>query len=323
MKFYRNLTRIILASCIFFSSACKKQDTTNNNTTTNNSPSPTGTLVFESLPQISTTVLGSATVIDRFNGECPSWTPDGRIIFETGNFIDPKYSDELIMIANVDGTNMTTLSDLGVTYVDASTNPRMSLDGKYFCYNFVNSLSQQTQGLRICKSSGTLITTIANVFDGYWAADGSLVAAGAIGDQAQPSGTFAPGTQGIFKISSDFKTIAQIGSGLTSPSSPGLSPDGKKVAFVMNNHIWSMNMDGTGLKQITTGANQETNPSFSSDGNWIGAYGNGAAGGNGYAIVPSNPATPASVTISDKVWVTDKNNSAVGIIEPTGNVSWK
>ena len=324
MKFFANLNRIVLVGCLFLYTSCKKQDTTNN---TNNGVSATGSLVFEgAVFQINTTTLGSGTIADRFGGFDPSWTPDGRIIFELTDQVTGKNQNPQIMIANADGSGLTMLNDVGISYTDANPNPKMSKDGKYFCYNFVNGLSSATQGLRIYNMNGIMQTALANLFDGSWAPDGSIVAAGTVDDPAILSGaTYTPGTAGLFKISPDFKTITPIGSGLTTPWFPCVSPDGTKIAFGMNNHIWVINMDGTGLKQITTSNGVETNPSWSPDGNSIGALSNAAAsyfGGNGYAIVPSNPSSPASVSSSDKVWVAD-NNSNTGIIEPTGNVSWK
>jgi TolB protein len=104
-----------------------------------------------------------------------------------------------------------------------------------------------------------------------------------------------------------------------------VSPDGTKVSFGMNNHIWVINMDGTGLKQVTTSNGLEVNPSWSPDGNWIGSISDASSaysGGNGYALVPANATTPDTLTAAALVWVQDKNSS-VGIIQPTGNVSWK
>ena len=326
MKLHAKLTRVSLICCLIFNAGCSKKDSTNNAAATTPAAGATGTLVFEgSVFQINTAVLGSSTITDRFTAFAPSWTPDGRIIFDATTQSSGKFQNEQIMIANVDGTGMTLLNDLGVEYADVSTNPKMSRDGKYFSYNFANSLSSETQGLRICNSNGTLLTTVPNLWEGTWAPDGSIIAAGSVVDGARYSNNYTPGTAGLFKISADFKSTTQIGSGLTTPTYPSVSPDGKRIAFSMNNHIWLINMDGTGLKQITTSSGVEINPTWSPDGNWIGTLSSGASayiGGNGYALVSSNATTPTSLSASDKVWVQDKNSST-GVIEPTGNVSWK
>lgn len=48
-----------------------------------------------------------------------------------------------------------------------------------------------------------------------------------------------------------------------------VSPDGSKMAFAANNHIWMMNSDGSNLVQVTTSDVVEVLPEFSPDGKWL------------------------------------------------------
>lgn len=48
-----------------------------------------------------------------------------------------------------------------------------------------------------------------------------------------------------------------------------VSPDGAKMAFAANNHIWMMNADGSNLVQVTTSDEVEAAPEFSPDGKWL------------------------------------------------------
>ena len=54
---------------------------------------------------------------------------------------------------------------------------------------------------------------------------------------------------------------------------PSFSPDGKKIAFQGFYqgyfHIWSINVDGSGLTQITSGAYDDREPSWNADGESI------------------------------------------------------
>lgn len=60
---------------------------------------------------------------------------------------------------------------------------------------------------------------------------------------------------------------------------PVVSPDGKRVAFAVRDtdmdankgryDIWTANLDGTGLKRMTTAPENDTDPAWSADGKWI------------------------------------------------------
>ena len=56
-------------------------------------------------------------------------------------------------------------------------------------------------------------------------------------------------------------------------SAPAWSPDGNKLAIVLtygaNSQVYTINTDGSGLKQITKSTAIDTEPTWSNDGNWI------------------------------------------------------
>lgn len=54
---------------------------------------------------------------------------------------------------------------------------------------------------------------------------------------------------------------------------PEWSPDGKQIAYTRGKypkgHIWVVNADGTGHRQVTTGSEHEMDPNWSPDGQWL------------------------------------------------------
>ena len=60
---------------------------------------------------------------------------------------------------------------------------------------------------------------------------------------------------------------------LSAGDSPALSPDGRRLAFSMQNgrsrHLFIMNVDGSGLIQLTQGAFVDVQPTWSPDSKWV------------------------------------------------------
>ncbi len=66
-----------------------------------------------------------------------------------------------------------------------------------------------------------------------------------------------------------FTTGAPVGQNLNNPTMPSVSPDGNTIAFIMNQHVWTMDLKGNGAKQLTTSDGKELYPTWSPDGKWI------------------------------------------------------
>ncbi len=73
----------------------------------------------------------------------------------------------------------------------------------------------------------------------------------------------------IYTISVDGTNLKQITSGDKSSSSPRWSPDGKRIAYTTEGQIWTMEPDGDGRKQVTRISSGAGNPVWSPDGKWI------------------------------------------------------
>jgi len=61
-------------------------------------------------------------------------------------------------------------------------------------------------------------------------------------------------------------TTSRVASRRRNQRQTALSPDGTTVTFVMNNHIFTVGIDGTGVTQRTSTSGKESWPSWSPDG---------------------------------------------------------
>jgi dipeptidyl aminopeptidase/acylaminoacyl peptidase len=88
------------------------------------------------------------------------------------------------------------------------------------------------------------------------------------------------------------------------PASLAVSPDGSKIAFTvgdpgnLTDHVWVMNADGSGQRQLTASTLNETSPAWSPDGSTI-AVRQGVtswAGGPTPGLCPTVYLVPADAT---------------------------
>jgi len=119
-----------------------------------------------------------------------------------------------------------------------------------------------------------------------WTEDGRIVVAGGFSNP------------GLYLSDAGFTTFTRFDPMLSMPTQPSVSPDGKRVAFVIDQHVAVMNLDGSAFHMLTTGDGQESWPVWSPDGSKIGAWRSytlitfdAAGGGTAYDVVAAHPET--------------------------------
>ena len=215
-------------------------------------------------------------------GADPERTPQGTFIYELDDLVE---SSDGVMVRKIVAYN----SDIP-RFNNGFHGPRLSPDGTLVAYETNDSLVYVAR-----RDSGQIVSTFNEFASGgstagwkrpSWTADNRLVVAGTFGNP------------GLYISDAAFTSFTRFDPMVSMPSQPSVSPDGKRVAFIVNQHVAVMNVDGTGLQMITTGNGEESFPAWSPDGNKIAAWNQytlltfSADGtGTAYDVIASHPDT--------------------------------
>jgi dipeptidyl aminopeptidase/acylaminoacyl peptidase len=186
-------------------------------------------------------------------GDAPSKTPEGTLIFITPLELAESNEDLAMHRIIVKRTD-----NIAERWNKSFHAPRLSPDGTRVAY-----LSDFNAMYVVNRTDGKLVATFEHtgVTDGWyrptWTPDGRIVAAGGFGNQ------------GLFISDAGLTKMTRFDQGLTQPADPAVSSDGKKVAFVLNDRVHVINIDGTGLKRIDPADTEDRHPSWSPDGSKI------------------------------------------------------
>jgi len=193
-----------------------------------------------------------------------AWSPDGSKIA----FIRERNSDPTIYIAEADGANAVPIKVLAVSNHDLAWAP----DGSRIAYTNrgdIFAMNADGSGSRRVTESGPQKLD----FHPTWSPDGSRIAfARFTFSEPLSHDVFSgqePSGSGIYIV----KTSGADPTRLTEGPSPDIgldewpdwSPDGKQIVFQRAFQIYVMNVDGSGLKKLTSGGSSAA-PSWSPDG---------------------------------------------------------
>ena len=200
--------------------------------------------------------------------------------------------------------------------------PVPSPDGKLIAFTYYpRGFTPQ-----INATNGTLVANLKGVFDPAWTPDGRIVAAGTIA-VASDGPTNTPTAAGLYISNAAFTQMTRLDNGLADPREVAVSPDGKQLAFVLAAHIWTMGLDGTGLRQLTSGGKEESSPAFSPDGASVACAAFGTLESDFYSALAVVPVArgPTELGNDASVWPLDdnaKSTSTLGRVNVYKQLNW-
>jgi Tol biopolymer transport system component len=217
-----------------------------------------------------------------------SWSPDGEQIVLASDRTG--YND--LFIVDTKGTVIQKLTD-GESKGGANHEPTWSPDGTQIAFRSdrlpLESTVVKGHGdveLWIMNSDGSNIRQFTNSpgedWTPSWSPDGQKI----VFASRRVNGSW---DLFIKPVNSESEPPTQLTDGLSDNWLPAWSPDGEKIAFSSNRadekfNIWTINADGTSLRQITNTPHESTEPVWSPDGKRL-AFGEGNRKGWSLAFV--------------------------------------
>ena len=277
------------AGCIEISTASDPKDEDHED--------PSGTLLYENARGgIDLYQLNGEEVTTIFSGRFPGRFPDGT-------FVALDTSSQYVHAVSPGGAMRSVLFDGG----DELTvfEPKVSHDGRHVAFTHLAPRARRFSVVVVARD-GEQVVEIPDAASPDWSRDGRLVFAASWRYPHDPSAvTETQGVDGLFVLNNEMTGVTRLPVEITQPMHPSVSPNGQQVAFVRAGHIWTADIDGTDLRQITTGSKRETYPSWSPDGTHLALISSGEFESGSYsavALVPSAPPTPRELSNSAAVW---------------------
>jgi len=237
---------------------------------------------------------------------------------------NPDYKEALANYSFIHGTGISAI-------LSRMQDPKVSPDGKYISLTVFGYSDQAFKNNCVAvfdRATKKLVKQFDNKYYGNWTPDGRLVMSGSHKAESVDGSPYHSKEPGIFITDINLDNLTRIDPELDDPAPyhATVSPDGKRVAFIMNNHVWVMNMDGTGLKQLTDTDtdNIETYPAWSPDGKFVACWTYKTFERSYYtaiAIVPSNATKPIALTNKAPVW--PKDTKGYRVSGGHGQFSWR
>jgi WD40-like Beta Propeller Repeat len=191
--------------------------------------------------------LAKGTYNQLFENGVVNRNPAGEIIYIDSSF--------RISINNKSGETTQQLTSK-TDYGNSDVFPTISNDGKYLAFTVkdypkTNSMSRLvSDGLKIIITDRKLqqISEFKGYMQAAWTSDGSIIASGS------RSNSDINGEQGLFIIDNSFKDVRKLTDGFKGAKMPAVSPDGRKIAFVFNGEVWTLDLMTKATKKVVYGS---------------------------------------------------------------------
>ncbi len=207
------------------------------------------------------------TDTDEIDEHSPSWSPDGRAIAYVQGWcrgsLHSCSGGEIGVIAP-DGSNARSLTRTPGIDEDG---PVWSPDGRMIAFTHTRSVADYFGTTSVMNADGTGRrklaprpsragkTTLKAAEGPAWSPDGTMIAFNGI----------APSASGLYVANADGTNAPRLVS--SSGGEPiSWSPDGRRLVVVGDNDILIVNVDGTGLRNLTESTGAEYDPDLSPDG---------------------------------------------------------
>lgn len=190
--------------------------------------------------------------------------------------------------------------------------PAISNSGEYYALTMQNTndtgifagIGTTGNKILIFNRNGRQIAEFKGYTQAGWMPDGGLVAAGD-----------GSSNRGLFIINANLKSIKKLVEGFETAQMPAVSPDGRQVAFVKNDEIWTIGIDGTNPKVAIFGGALSF-PTWSPDGKYVAAVARVVPPGQ---VISKNLIFAAKVNTTEVFLLVDKSNEPI----PGGNrITW-
>jgi len=200
----------------------------------------------------------------------PTWSPD----YQKVAFISKRRGAWEVFVMNADGSGQTPVTTEGAGQRD--DHPSWSPDGTriYFAHTSTDPVSLQYHSeIYSVKPNGTGLTKVtnfanANLYDPTVSPDGKKILVTRL-----TGNSFVDAH--LFTINTNGTGLAQITNTDLGEGMGAWSPDGSKIAFIINNgmpdyrELATVNADGTGLTVILERVGTQEHPSWAPDGSRI------------------------------------------------------